>query len=1143
MTTLATESTHSAKPCLSIRLLDAAVREVEPGAALLPPWLLQNIIALDLEVGASPLTVPHRKIHVIDRRRLHELAHHDGMPLPDDLPRCDTLVLLAKADSDWLADRSADEVLRYYWRLLFHARIDAELQAKYKSPSFDPLTIEQRIARIGRSGFNEAHFVLKRERYLPHHAGIRDTYAEFMAVYLELNYFQPDLLPVYFPSLKNPGHVLDVFSSDIDAIDLLRRTRPSGAEDSATVSLSDSSFLAETHPLRPHHLQRERAAKDAGRGKSLLERAARAASLGNHVRAAILRTRVFRAVPHDKSPLHASMVDLDILVDRLKEALELSAPVADEWRSALRVLLSHAAGGWWRPEDRLLYDLQKVCVYHERELYSVGVIEWLLEFGRRPLRRPQPTQRRVLMAKALQTAIHRAAKARLSPPQRAKLVHLLHGALHHVEEQLRAQLCPVITESLEAGGLHAHNAVERVAEHKLTEELIDGLTHRGFLTMGNVRDAISRNQIKFDDLKSVRSFIGGGPLLSIDRRLAHTLDGIYHRGEIYLRFFQRVSLLLFATFLGRLITRTILMPVGGAFILLEAFDHTLFLVIRHLTGWHWLILSRLDEFRDMTFGRFVLSNLPFFILVFLLFGCINLQTFRLVTFRALSLIGKTLKVLVFDGPKWILNRPIVLGVLKSRAFRLSLRFGLKPLIIAAIGVWLLPAGTSVAARWIVLVGVFTLVNTALNSRAGRAIEQAAMHWLRVIGARVTNNIFDNVLRGISHFFKRRLEDVDRMLYAVDEWLRFRSGQSGSALVAKASLGAVWFFVAYFTRFAVNLLVEPQINPIKHFPVVTVSHKIVLPNAPLVVSGLETLGISTMRSRTMAAVIVTLIPGIFGFLAWELRANWKLYRANRPKVLKPVSIGSHGESMSRLLRPGFHSGTVPKIFARLRRAHRHFSDARQSAADAHAMAQKQAEAVEHVCEAVANFIERELLALVQSNPSWHDTPVSVAGVTLCVTRIDISIASPHIDPAPALLFFEQRSGWILAGFDNLGWIRHLPSDAVRTLRDALLGLYKIAGVDLIKEQIESLYESTVVDFELSSDELTVWTDAQFQNPRQLDLRKNKLTGDLPDPLLGSLAVTWDQWVSAWQPVSDGTAAFTLHPHIRVLRADVAAGDPK
>ena len=67
--------------------------------------------------------------------------------------------------------------------------------------------------------------------------------------------------------------------------------------------------------------------------------------------------------------------------------------------------------------------------------------------------------------------------------------------------------------------------------------------------------------------------------------------------------------------------------------------------------------------------------------------------------------------------------------------------------------------------------------------------------------------------------------IERLLYTVDEWLRFRSGQGRTMLLAKAGLGVGWFFVAYVIRFCVNLLIEPQLNPLKHIPWVSVSHKI------------------------------------------------------------------------------------------------------------------------------------------------------------------------------------------------------------------------------------------------------------------------------------------------------------------------------
>ena len=64
-----------------------------------------------------------------------------------------------------------------------------------------------------------------------------------------------------------------------------------------------------------------------------------------------------------------------------------------------------------------------------------------------------------------------------------------------------------------------------------------------------------------------------------------------------------------------------------------------------------------------------------------------------------------------------------------------------------------------------------------------------------------------------------------------------------------------------------------------------------------------------------------LPGVVGFLVWELKENWRLYKANRPRTLQPAAVGHHGETVVRLLRYGFHSGTISKLYSRLRRADR------------------------------------------------------------------------------------------------------------------------------------------------------------------------------------------------------------------------------
>ena len=124
-----------------------------------------------------------------------------------------------------------------------------------------------------------------------------------------------------------------------------------------------------------------------------------------------------------------------------------------------------------------------------------------------------------------------------------------------------------------------------------------------------------------------------------------------------------------------------------------------------------------------------------------------------------------------------------------------------------------------------------------------------------------------------------------------------------------------------------------------------------------------------------------IPGIFGFIAWELKENWRLYRANRPLRLRPVMLGSHGESMRGLLRPGFHSGTIPKLFRKLRHA------SRSKAAWLH-------HDLDHAAEGVHRFAERESDRSSRSLvPDWGAITDSVEAVRFGCQRLVIELAVP------------------------------------------------------------------------------------------------------------------------------------------------------
>jgi hypothetical protein len=1090
---------------LTLDALDAAVRAADPAARVVPAWLMQKVIAHDTGTLTGVFGISRAQAHVIARDRLLDIAAREELPIEPPPADATTLILLARPEADVLSGTPGPDLLLRYWRLIFHARVRATVTARLSSPKSAALhadlspraAVQRRIERVGRPVFNEARFVLQRERHVPAWADDAETYAEFAAVYLELTHFAPEPLAWYFPAVTDPMSVLTVLAEDVDAESLRRNTRPSGATDPHAGGLVTSVTGSASGNKRPARVRR-----DAAHREKLLATAERADSVRNDVRAAIFRMRVYRAsgtpgpTPRDGSGPSTATVyadalrDLDQLVARLNAALHLGDAQARQWRAWLVALLENAASGWWNAEGRLLYDLQKVCVYHEREIYSVNVVDFVLERGKRPLRRPQPGQRLVLIVKALRTALRRTARARLSPHGRSELARLLRAAVHDAEERLRAYLRPGVTSALDQAGLHPANPAESVAHAKLVEELLDDVVDGGYLTFGAVRDAVSRNQMKLDDLTRVGDLAGlrraqssrGDQLLRLDRRLEENLDYVYRHGEIYLRTFHRLSSLFFATDAGRLITRALILPFGGAYLVLEALDHSVGLLIHKLAAKQYVVTAAAAS-AGQAFGPTPVATPAshkmfnhWWVLLLLgafLFALINAPAFRHAVARGFRRLWAAVRAVFIDLPHWLATQPAVRALFKSHFARLLTRYVFKPLVVAAVVYALLPPDVGRRHRMFTLAGVFMGVNVALNSRAGRAFEQRLLHSLRTTFARLTWDVIASIIRRIVQVFQGVLEAIDRLLYAVDEMLRFRDGQKRSAVVTKAILGVCWFYVAYLTRFIINLLVEPQINPIKHFPVVTVSHKMILPTTPYISAAFQRIGVEAGAAWTTAGLITLCSPGIFGFLAWEFKENWKLYKANRSAALKPVRAGSHGESLAQFLRPGLHSGTIPKIFHKLRKSH---ADPATPASTA-----RHLESAHHVHHALVAFFEREFIALLNQHPLFKDTPVTLGPVHLASTLIrvefDLKMSDAALSATPLTLSFEQRAAWVIAGVDEPGWTTDLSPDRAQLLAAALLGLYKMAGADIVREHVASLFPADT-KFDFRRNDLVVWPTPDF-----------------------------------------------------------------
>ncbi|MBY0458395.1 MAG: hypothetical protein K2V38_13730, partial [Gemmataceae bacterium] len=942
--------------------------------------------------------------------------------------------------------------LRAYWRALFRAAVVRAIDEQLARGALTPDGCLKRLNAFGGPAAREIDFVLESDHLVSPDADAADRYKAFAAVYLELAYFAGHVAEDFFPALPRGHAVRDAVADGLDPDALFRATRPVGAAEPDRETPPDDRWTA-PEVGRPTG-STDAALATSGEIAGTLRQAEEAEQKGNLVRAAVLRMRASEASDGKLREAAFGMAadTLRRLVGQVGDALGWDAPARREWQQALGPLLKLAASGVWPRAARCLYELQRIPVELGRDVYAVSLPDYLLSFGRTPLRRPLPRAKPVLVLTALQKAHAQLVQAGLPEHEQLRLDRLLHDEHARRERAVRAEFTPVLAGALAAAGLTPANRVEEVARDKLVAELLDRLCARGFLRLGDLRDAVARNRLKLPNLGGPGEFFGGDPLLRADAGLARALDGVYRRGEFYLRWIQRFSSLFFGTPWGRLFTLYVALPFGGAFLLLVFAEE-----LKHIGAKAGAVAGKTfapkprptasvprpvepaqpapapepnpepptgspddpppddpddpdevvvakPERVELVTGVFTSSAgvkrpddrpheaghgggvpMPGWEALagvgVLLLLVLHVPRVRGWLGSAAWYLWRAARGVFWDVPQAVWRSPRARAVRLSPPVRFARRHFLTPFLLAALAVGVLFL-LGLSLRWLLWWGCcyFLALAAAYNHPRGWVLQDQIAEALSDWWRRVRVDLLPGLIATLIDWFRALANWVERQLYAVDEWLRFRGGDSESSFVLKAALGLVWHPLAYVFRFVFYLLAEPQVNPVKHFPVVTVSHKVM---APLLLALVPSLGelIGPKEAYTVYFFTQLLLPGVFGFLAWELKENWRLYASNQASVLRPVVVGSHGESVRRLLRPGFHSGTVPKLYR----------DARAAlAAGDGAKAARLHHDLEHAAEGVHRFAARELVPLLGGLPEFAGVAFEVGAVRFAAQRAEVDV---------------------------------------------------------------------------------------------------------------------------------------------------------
>lgn len=1024
-----------------VETLRKKLQSIEPAVQLVEPRILRRVIRLDRRLPGFGLSVLRRKSYTIERDRLLAFVDRAELDLATaaDLPR--VVILLAKPDDEQDdSPAGSQSIFRRYARLLFHACVKTSFQERLADkPEAEVWATERRHA-IGDVEFAEIRSVLLKDEFLFPGSSDIETYCEFAAVYLELRYFAPQQLPQHFPAIRNWDVIARIVGQDVDHADHFQRLcaglLPPAAQ-ATDVLPSDES---------EQHLDAvggPRITVTLAEFRKRQAQAERIAALGNGVKATILHARAALVAPNAyvaEAEL-AARGELVRVALRLTAVLQLSEAEAEEWSLALLPLIGPAAEGYWSNEARLLYDLQKVCVEQERGVYRLDLIEWLRTRGARPLRRPLPLLRDALMLRHLRTASRRVQSARISARERARLTALLSQVLTRKEESSRTRLRPTFFEVFDEVGLRPANVPEAVARRKLVEELLDRVVESSYLNMANLRDALSKNELKLPDVLSVADLAHGDRLLRADKKLDARLDGVYRRGAVYQRWPQTISSLAFGTRFGRFLTQHIALPFGGAYLAVEFILHITHLVNGHGTEPHEAAAHAVAHSAAGPVASWL-----FYGSVLLLGGWASLllhrPAFRAWNLKLLESLWWLLKQTFVEIPARVLRSTIVQQILNSHAYATLHSYVLRPAVLTGfIYLMLYLIGERWSSRGVA--ELYLVSALLLNSSVGRYVTELSADLLVRAWHELRIRVLGAVIQWIMDVFHGLLVGLERLVYMVDEWLRFRAGDGRAQQGVKLVGGVVWFFVAYVVVFVFTLLVEPQINPIKHFPVVTVSHKLIFPMGPVFVGYLSKY-IGTAWAYTLVWTTIWLIPGVFGFLVWELKENWRLYAANRQRSLRPVAIGSHGETMARLLRPGFHSGTLPKAFNALRRAARKV----ESTGNPNLLNRRLA-AIHHVESDIRNFVERELVVLLEESGSAPTAGMLVSEVRTATNRVDAELRRLEDPDRSLLLTWEEDAGVLVASLEDDGFVATLSLEGRTRLFVALAGLLQRSGVEHVR----------------------------------------------------------------------------------------------
>ena len=1081
-------SCHSGAMLASARLLEKAttgtLRSGSTSAALARGYVVMARQELfrriePTELGLSPTQILPETIFLILKPSDDEIAQTSPHPSLGAPPPREEVAR---------QERELNRLKSRCGRLLFQALVEDALT----NHCHNNLDIRRYLTLLDAAEREEIRATLVSEGRLEHHGTDTDLVREFLVYLALLSRLERDRLSACLPILDSASlrKLTEDLATDVDLNSIERTCQPL----LAVISGHDEP----EHDFDPYVVDLEARAERFHQRRQLVD-------------AASAMMQVARLSTGDRSRRAEDLArsHLRDLVRGLRDPLHLNDAISAQLETSLYPVLEKADQGIYvTSERRLLLELQAIVDETERPAQSLDIYRWITSVGVRPIRRVLPHQETVQAARRLQTVLRYLPGVRLDEPESGKLRELFKGRLSTCQQVLRDRFQPFLEDALDDVGLQPKHPLELVARRKVVSELIDRILADGYFSYFDVRDAISRNNLKLPDITAKGEWGTDDPLLRLDRLLTFKFEGIYRTGQIHGKLLQNLTSVLFGTDWGRKAWSLFIAPYGIALVVV-----TIAVVLgRHLPGGAGK--------QDQT------SPVSTWLAWFWIISLGTAMAYLFANDKLRDRLGGWLRRIA-SGLHWLIeDLPLILA--RHPAFRSAVVIPLKvawycvikpvAMIMAVylLAPYLIPNIQSVVIWWCLLALVMT-------TRPFLILDQRLAEIMFDLVLAMRAGLLGRLLDGFDRIYKALIKGAETALVRADEALQSRGNDSTIMTAVRVAVSLVWVPVREVSRILFIVMVEPMLHPLK-LPICFVAAKVLYPVMGPMGSETWIPALSPYLGYWLAMSTVTtiifLMPNAFGFLFWEFRENRGLYAANRPTRPRYAPAGPGGEDMRALFEPGLHGGTLPRIFRRLRKAGKPVCEGGDRARERQSLKQ-----LEDVREAVSRFIRRNLIDPLAVSPGWSlqnaaplERPLEVNLLRLSTHRaqafLSVPGAPPESDPA-IVVTFEFRAGNLWGSFKAGHWLNTLPPERRPGVALAAAWCLCAAGVQLNDEQVVSLLGPMAENLKSAERSLTLRSDVKTMHYR-LDSEHDEwaLTVD-SDPPDREPAVIRPSWIVRFQ----------------------------